>query len=223
MLGPSPLIMPDPVMALPGQSHLISTPSGIANEDTTSHARRKDTPKHPREASSPVFSSPLTSTSSAPRDESLPMTAWGEKCLEERHKAAGAGHEESPPCDNPAGEDGVSQVDSEEVPQNAGAIHSPSHRPLDDQGPNDEHKNRDNDSLPGNDDDMQIDDMGTEQGGGQDMQCPDAGGSSSPLDSNAASDDDDMQVDAWGLTGMGDGTLNILVLVGQCLLHSTTT
>jgi len=27
----------------------------------------------------------------------------------------------------------------------------------------------------------------------------------------------------WGLTRMGDGTLNILVLVGQRLLHSTTT
>jgi len=104
------------------------------------------------------------------------MTARGEKSLEERHKAAGAGHEESPPRDNPAGEDGVSQVDSEEMPQNAGAIHSPSRRPLDDQGPNDEHENRDNDSLPGNDDDMQVDDMGTERGGRQDMQCPDAGG-----------------------------------------------
>ena len=195
--------MPDPVMALPGRSHLISTPSGIANDDAASHAQRKEAPERPREASSPVLSSPLAPTSSAPRDESPPMTARGEKSLEERQKAAGAGHEESPPRDDPAGEDGVSQVDSEEMPQNAGAIHSPSRRPLDDQGPNDEHENRDNDSLPGNDDDMQVDDMGTERGGGQDMQCPDAGGSSPPSDSNAASDDDDMQVDAMGIDRNG--------------------
>src|SRR6266704_2969902 len=151
MLGLSPLIMPDPVMALPGQSHLISTPSGIASNDAASHAQRKEAPEHPREASSQVFSSPLAPTSLAPRDKSLPMTAWGGKSLEERSKAAGAGYEESPPCDNSAGEDGVSQVDSEEMSQNAGAIHSPSHRPPpDDQGPNDKRKNCDNDSLAGN-------------------------------------------------------------------------
>jgi len=200
MLGPSPLIMPDPVMALPGRSHLISTTSGIASDDAASHAQRKEASKHSRE----VFSSPLTPTSSAPRDESPPMTAQGEKSLEERHKAAGVGHEETLPRDDPAGEDGVSQVDSEEMPQNAGAIHSPSHRLLDDQGPNDEHENHDNDSLPGNDDDMQVDDMGTERGGRQDMQCPDGGGSSSPSDSNAASDDDDMQVDAMGIDWNGE-------------------
>ena len=84
--------MPDPVMALPGQSHLISTPSGIANEDAASHAQRKEAPGRPREASSPVFSSPLTPTSSPPHDESPPMTARSEKHSEERHKAAGAGH-----------------------------------------------------------------------------------------------------------------------------------
>ena len=97
MLGPSPLIMPDPVMALPGRSHLISTPSGIASNDTVSHAQRKEAPERPREASSPVFSSPLAPTSLAPHDESPPMTARGGKSLEERSKAAGAGHEESPP------------------------------------------------------------------------------------------------------------------------------
>jgi len=132
------------------------------------------------------------------------MTARGGKSLEERSKAAGAGHEESPPRDDSAGEDGVSQVDSEEMSQNAGAIHSPSrHPPPDDQGPNDERENCDNDSLAGNDDDMQVDDMGTERGGGQDTQCPDAGRSSSLSDSNAASDDDDMQVDAMGIDRNG--------------------
>ncbi len=45
--------------------------------------------------------------------------------------------------------------------------------------------------------------MGTERGGGQDTQCPDAGRSSSPSDSNAASDDDDMQVDAMGIDWNG--------------------
>ncbi len=176
MLGPSPLIMPDPVMALPGRSHLISTPSGIASNDAASHAQRKEAPEHPREASSPVFSSPLAPTTLAPHDESPPMTARGGKSLEERSKAAGAGHEESPPHDDSAGEDGVSQVDSEGMSQNAGAIHSPSHcPPPDDQGPNDECENCDNDSLANNDNDMQVDDMGTEWGGGQDTQCPDAG------------------------------------------------
>ena len=168
--------MPDPVVALPGQSHLISTPSGIASDDAASHAQRKEAPECPREASSPLFSSPLTPTSLAPWDESLPMTAWGGKSLEERSKAAGAGHEESPPHDDSAGEDGVSQVDSEGMSQNAGAIHSPSHcPPPDDQGPNDKRENRTNDSLASNDNDMQVDDMGMEWGGGQDTQCPDAG------------------------------------------------
>ena len=98
----------------------------------------------------------------------------------------------------------MSQVNSEEMPQNAGAIHSPSCQPLDNQGPNDEHENCNNDSLPGNDDYMQVDDMGTERGGGQNVQCPDAGGSSSPSDSNAASDDNDMQVDAIGIDRNGE-------------------
>ena len=196
--------MPDPVIALPGRSHLISTPSGIASDDAARHAQRKEAPEPPREASSPVFSSPLAPTSSAPRDESPPMTARGEKSLEERSKAAGAGHKVAPPRDDSAGEDGVSQVDSEEMSQNAGAIHSPSRRPpRDDQGPNDERENRDNDSLAGNDDDMQVDDMWTERAGGQDVQGPDAGRSSSPSDSNSASDGDDMQVDAMGIDRNG--------------------
>ncbi len=200
---------------------MISTPSGIASNDTASHAQRKEAPERPREASSPVFSSPLAPTSLAPRDESPPMTAWGEKSLEERSKAAGAGHEESPPCDNLAGEDGISQVDSGEVSQNAGAIHSPSCcPPPDDQGPNDEHENRNNNSLAGNNDDMQVDDMGMERGGGRDTQYPDAGHSSSPSQPVMTMI---CKWILWGLTGMGDGTLNILVLVRQRLLRSTTT
>src|SRR6266542_4080356 len=181
MLGPSPLIMPDPVMALPGRSHLISTPSGIASNDAASHTQRKEAPERPREASSPVFSSPLAPTSLAPCDESPPMTARGGKSLEERSKAAGAGHEESPPRDDSAGEDGVSQVDSEEMSQNAGAIHSPSrHPPPDDQGPNDERENRDNDSLASNDDDMQVDAMEIDRNGGLHTQYSGAGRIVSP-------------------------------------------
>ena len=193
MLAPSPLNMPDPVTALPGASHLISTPSGIASSDAASHAQRKEAPDHPREASSPVLSSPLAPTSWAPRDESPPMTARGAKSLQERSRAAGAGRQGSPLRDAPAGEDGVRQVDSQEMSQNPGTVDS--RPPCDDQGPNNERENRDNNYLARNDDDMQVDDMGTERAGGQDAQGPDAGGSSSPSDSNAASDDDDMQVD----------------------------
>lgn len=127
------------------------------------------------------------------------MASREQICLEERSKAAGSGHQKSPPHDNPAGEAGSTQVDSEM--QNAGATHSPSRHspspPLDGQGPHDEHKNCNNDSHAGDNDDMQVDHMGTGQCGGRDIQSPGAGRSPSPsLDPNAASDNHDMQVDA---------------------------
>ena len=92
--------------------------------------------------------------------------------------------------------------------QNAGATHSPSRHspspPLDDHSPNDERKHCDNNSLASDNDDMEVDDMGTEWGGRQDIQSPDAGHSPSPsLDPHTASDDDDMQVDAMGIDQSG--------------------
>jgi len=123
-----------------------------------------------------------------------------------------------------AGEDGVSQVNSEEMSQNAGAIHSPSRRPPpDDQGPNDERKNHDNDSLAGNDDDMQVDDMGRNRVADKTCNVLMLG----ILHLHQIQMQPVMTMICkwmlWGLTGMGDGTLNILVLVRQRLLRSTTT
>ena len=131
-------------------------------------------------------------SSLAHHDESLPITPQGHRSLEERSMAEGAG------------EDSGLQINSKEMLQDGGATHSPSGYssppPPDSQSPHDEHEHRKHNSLSGNCDDMQMDDMGTEQCGKQDTQ---AGHSSSPsleeyehYDNNSfASNGADMQMD----------------------------